>query len=220
VFTFDRKTDLKEKGMADRRENKKKALSGNIDITDEDVYEAMKEIPGYVDITTGDFKEIYRHAYTRAIERILRAVKAKDIMTKKVVAVDSSTPLTEVARLLGVHGISGLPVVGEGGELVGVISEKDFIRHMGVQDKTTFMMVLAECLEGKACSIQPVRGQSAGDIMNSPAITVEEDRSIAEIAAVFKEKNINRVPVLNQKGDLVGIVSRADILQSGFFEND
>jgi CBS domain-containing membrane protein len=206
--------------MADHVENNKKTLSRAIDITDEDVYEAMKEIPGYVDITTGDFKEIYRHAYTHAVERFLRAVKAKDIMTKKVVSVNSDTPLTEVARLLGVHGISGLPVVGEGGGVVGVVSEKDFIRHMGVQDKTTFMMVLAECLEGKACSIEPVRGRAAGDIMSSPAITVEEDRSIIEIMAVFKEKNINRVPVLNAKGDLVGIVSRADILQSGFFENN
>ena len=206
--------------MADRRENNKKALSGNIDITDEDVYKAMKEIPGYVDITTGDFKELYRHAYKHAIERFLNAVKAKDIMTKKVVSVDSNTPLTEVARLLGVHTISGLPVVDEGGGVVGVVSEKDFIRHMGVQDKTTFMMVLAECLEGKACSIQPVRGQAAGDIMTSPAITVEEDCSIVEIAAVFKEKNINRVPVLNTKGSMVGIVSRADILKSGFFELD
>ena len=100
--------------MADHLENDKKTLPRNIDITDEDVYEAMKEIPGYVDITTGDFKEIYRHAYKHAVERFLRAVKAKDIMTKKVVSVDSSTPLTEVARLLGVHGISGLPSDHEG----------------------------------------------------------------------------------------------------------
>ena len=206
--------------MADHLENDKKTLPRNIDITDEDVYEAMKEIPGYVDITTGDFKEIYRHAYKHAVERFLRAVKAKDIMTKKVVSVDSSTPLTEVARLLGVHGISGLPVVEEGRGVVGVVSEKDFIRNMGVQDKTTFMMVLAECLEGKACSIQPVRGQAARHIMSSPAITVEEDRSIVEIMAVFKEKNINRVPVINKTGGMVGIVSRADILQSGFFESD
>lgn len=205
------KTDFRETDMADHPDSNKKDLSGAVDITDEDVYDAMKEIPGYVDITTGDFKEIYRHAYKRAVERLIRSVKARDVMTREVISVDINDSVTEAARILGEHGISGVPVVESGGRVVGVLSEKDFLRHMGSQDKMAFV---AECLREEGEVDVSVREKTAGDIMVSPAITVDEETPIVEIAAIFRDKKINRVPVLNKKGELKGIVSRADIIQS------
>jgi CBS-domain-containing membrane protein len=174
----------------------------------------MKEIPGYLDITPGDFKEVYRHAYRRAVERLKRSVKAKDVMTRDVVFVDINTPMKGVAQTLGEHGISGLPVVDLEGKVVGVISEKDFLRHMGAQDKMTFMAFVAERLKEEGCVDVSIGGRTAGEIMTSPAVTVDENRPIIEIATLFKEKNINRVPVINRKGGLVGLVSRADIIES------
>ena len=186
----------------------------SIDISDEDVYVAMKGISGYLDITPGDFKEVYRLAYKKAVERLTSAVKAVDIMNREVVFVHKNTPTKEVARSLGRHGISGLPVVDDIGTVEGVISEKDFLMHMGAHKKMTFMEVVAECLLGDGCVALSIRGKTAADIMTSPAVTVHEETSIMEIADIFTEKNINRVPVINQKGNLVGIVSRNDILQS------
>ena len=183
-----------------------------VDISDDDIYDAMKEIPGYLDITPGDFKEVFRFAYQHAVER-LSSVKAGDVMVTEVVSVTRKTPLDQVAAVMARHGISGVPVVEEGEGVVGVISEKDFLTRMGEQDTETFMGVVAECLKGLGCVAVSIRGQNAEDIMTSPAVTVNEETSIREIANLLTEKNINRVPVINRKGHLVGIISRADIVR-------
>jgi CBS domain-containing protein len=185
----------------------------NADVSDEDIYEAMKEIPGYLDITPGDFKEVYQTAYRHALKRITSSVRARDIMTKEVFFVRRNTLVEEVAEMLARQKIAGAPVVEENGRVVGVISEKDFLSRMGVNDPKTFMGVIAQCLKGKGCVAISIRAKKAEDIMTSPAITVSEDTPLQEIAAIFTEKNINRAPVTDSKGSLIGIVSRADILR-------
>ena len=111
-------------------------------------------------------------------------------------------------------GISGLPVIGRDDQVAGIISEKDFLSRMGTGKGTTFMGVVAECLKGKGCVAVSVRPQKAKDIMSSPAITVNEESTAGEIARLFTEKGINRVPVVDGKGRLTGIVSRADIVRA------
>lgn len=184
------------------------------DISDEDVYVAMKEIPGYLDITPGDFKEVFHLAYRHAVERFASSVKAKDVMTKNVVFVTGKTSLKEAAETMANHGISGVPVLEDDKRIIGVLSEMDFRSHMGAQDTMTFMGIVAECLEGKGCVAVSIRGKKTEDIMTSPAVTVDQETSVMEVANIFQEKNINRVPVIDKEGNLAGIISRADILQS------
>ena len=189
-------------------------FSGNpIDISDYDILEAMKKMEGYVDITTGDFKEVYRFAYQHAVDRLMNFTKAKEIMTENVVFVKRDTSLLEIAEIMANNEISGLPVVDEEGKVIGVISEKDFLSRMGAKSSMEF---IARFLKNKGDITEPILKQKAGDIMTSPALTVNEDTSISEITDIFKAKNINRVPVINEKGKLVGIISRADALQSPF----
>ena len=196
----------------------KKELAIDIEISDEDIYEAMKNIPGYLDITPADLKEIYKFAYRHALQRITQAVRAHDIMTTQVFSVNRTTPVMEVAELMAEKTVSGIPVLEEDGKVAGIISEKDFLSHMGSRDKTHFMAVVAECLKGKGCVAMPIRSQKAEDIMTSPAVTVKEDTSVIEIANLFTEKNINRVPVINEEGTLKGIVSRADIVRASLMK--
>jgi len=185
-----------------------------MDISDSDILKAMKNISGYLDITPGDFKEIYRFAYRHAVERLRHSVRAKDVMTKDVIFVRKDTSLEEVADLLNRHLISGVPVLDDDKRVVGVISEKDFIFQMGAQDKRTFMGVVAHCLKSKGCVAITMRKQKAEDIMTSPAITASENTPIFEIANIFTEKKINRTPVVDQKNKLAGIVTRTDIVRS------
>jgi CBS-domain-containing membrane protein len=187
---------------------------GGMDLTDQDVQEAMKAIPGYLDITPGDFKELYRNAYRHAVERISRSIIAKDIMAKDVISVRREALLHEVAEIMGSRGISGVPVVDADSRVVGVISETDFLTRMGASGPKNFMSVMATCLKAKGCITLPIQAQTAEDIMSSPAITVTEQATYTEITRLFLEKGINRAPVVDQQGHLVGIVSRADILEA------
>jgi CBS domain-containing protein len=189
---------LEEILVIEREHSKETRIPFQLELSDEDIFDAMKQISGYLDITPGDFKEIYGLAFQHAINRFTRAVEAKK----------------EVAETMGRHGISGVPVVDEGQMVVGIISEKDFLSHMGVQKNITFMSVVAECLIGNGCMAVDIRGKSAGDIMTSPAITVYEDTSIMEVDNRMRNHRINRVPVLNQMDKLSGIVTRTDLLPS------
>ncbi len=83
-----------------------------LEIKEEDILEAMRAIPGYLDITPGDFKEVYRLAFAHALERLRRAITAAEIMTTDVVAVNPDTPVAEVAAAMGEQG--GLRGAGGG----------------------------------------------------------------------------------------------------------
>ena len=184
------------------------------EISDSDIFKAMKEIQGYLDITPSDLKEIYRHAFRHAQERINRPIKAAEIMTKGVHHVGVDTPLGKVAELMARNGVSGVPVLDETGRVAGVISEKDFLSRMGAAGTAHVMGIIAACLGGKGCGAMPIRGRVASDIMAAPAITVREDTPTIEIMSIFTAKHINRVPVVDGSDKLAGIVSRADILRA------
>jgi len=185
-----------------------------MDLSDEDVLKAMKDISGYLDITPGDFKEIYSFAYRHAVERQIHSTRAQDAMTEEVVFVNRTTPLKDVADILNRHDISGVPVVDDENKVVGVISEKDFLFNMGAKETRTFMGVVAHCLKNKGCVAISMQKQKAQDIMSSPAVTVSENTLVSEIASIFTEKKINRTPVTDPNDILIGIVTRTDIVKS------
>lgn len=183
-------------------------------LTDKDIFEAMKTIPGYLDITPADFKEIYIRAYQQAIERINRSVVAGDIMTRKVVKVKKDTPVVEAAAIMGKNGVSGVPVVDDGDKVLGVVSEKDILRGLVDVDPPNLMTVVAECLQGKKRLALPLWEKKAQEVMSYPAITIQLNTTLSEIAQIFFTRAINRAPVIDPNGRLVGLVSRGDLIKA------
>ncbi len=117
------------------------------------------------------------------------------------------TSLKETAAKMSANGISGVPVIDERNIVVGVISENDFLFHMGPKKARSTMEVIAQCLSNKGCVAVSMRTGIAKDIMTSPAITVFDDTPLFEIASIFAKKDINRVPVIDQNGHLLGIIA-------------
>jgi CBS domain-containing membrane protein len=194
--------------------DKPDAPTPGIEIKEEDILEAMRAIPGYLDITPGDFKEVYGLAFQHALERLSLAVTAAEIMTIDVVTVAPDTPVAEVAAAMGRRGVSGVPVVDAGQKVVGVISEKDFLTRMGVQEPKNFMSLVANCLMTKGCVALPIKAALAGDIMSTPAVTVAPDTPVKDIALLLTQSGINRVAVTDPDGRLLGLVSRGDIVKA------
>lgn len=185
-----------------------------VDITEQDAFNAMKTLRGYIDITPGDFREIYRVAYALAKERMLNSLTAGDVMTTSVHSVGSDMDLIKTATLLAEKGVSGAPVVNHDGKIVGVVSEKDFLFKMGAERTGSFMQVIAHCLKNKGCVALPMLNSVVADIMTVPAITAPVSISIAEISTLFMEKNINRLPIVGSDEKPIGIVTRSDIVNS------
>jgi len=185
-----------------------------VDISDQDVVAAMKAMQGYIDITPADFREVYRVAYALAKDRMMNALKAADVMGRPVYTVRADADLLAAATLLAEKGISGAPVIDPDGRVVGVISEKDFLRKMGAGLSGSFMQVIALCLKNKGCVATAMINRTAGDIMSAPPITAGTDISIGAIAALLTEKNINRLPIVDADSRPVGIVTRTDLVNS------
>lgn len=184
------------------------------EISDEDIYEAMKEINGYLDISLSDFRELYLKAYSHAKHRYEHSVKARHIMTREVISVGRGTGLVEVAELLAKFDISGVPVVTPDMAVIGVISEKDYLRRMVRSSSQNFMSVIAECLGNKGCLASAINAEKAEDIMISPAIICHTETPLFGLSALMNTHKINRLPVTDEKNRLVGIISRADLVRA------
>jgi len=142
-------------------------------------------------------------------------MKATDIMTATVVTVGPDTGIKEIAKLLATHQISAVPVVDPENHILGIVSEGDLIRRA---DRSTFKGPKAWWLaiiispEKRASEYIRDHGTQAQDVMTRDVITVSEDASLHDIAALLEKHRIKRVPV-TRDGKLSGIVSRANLLQ-------
>jgi CBS domain-containing protein len=145
-------------------------------------------------------------------------MKAKDIMSREVITVTKDVTIQETAKLLTEHQISGLPVL-EGKKVIGMVTEGDLIFQDRKLDPPAFIELLGgviflkdpnKYLEG----FRKMIATRVEDMMTTKVISVREDTPIEEIAAIMTEKRINRIPVLDEKGELVGIVSRQDLVKS------
>lgn len=143
-------------------------------------------------------------------------MKARDVMTGQVVAIRAETPIRNIARLLLEKRISAVPVLDVLGALVGIVSEEDLIGVDETDWEERRDRWLARLAEGEPLSaefLSSLHGHTAGDVMSKPVITVFEDTELSEIARIFQESRIKRVPVVCS-GRIVGIVSRADLLRA------
>lgn len=119
-----------------------------------------------------------------------------DVMTRGTIAVRDDVPLTEAARLLDKHHISGVPVVDRDGELVGVLSQTDLLRARVIDH---------------LWSVLP--GLAVRHLMTTPAVVATEQTTIDEAAALMEQKQIHRLVVVGPDGRTpVGILSVSDLI--------
>lgn len=140
-------------------------------------------------------------------------MKIEEIMTTDVRTVTSDATLKDVAVVLAENGISGVPVCGSDGRVLGVVSEADILlkeydagQRLGGP--------LAWLVDGRRdTTVAKALATTAAEAMTAPAITIGPKRSVAEAARELTERNVNRLPVV-QGGTLVGIVTRADLVRA------
>lgn len=141
-------------------------------------------------------------------------MRAKDIMTVGPVSVAPETTVSEIAQLLLDRRISGVPVVDADNRVLGVVSEGDLMRRPEIRGPRRRSWWLAMFGDDPAdAEFVKTRGRFAHEVMSAPAVTVDEEASVAEIAELLEERGIKRVPVLRD-GRLTGVVSRADLLRA------
>jgi CBS domain-containing protein len=145
-------------------------------------------------------------------------MNAHDLMSTDLVTVAPETPLRDVAKTLLRHRISAVPVVDDGGALVGIVSEGDLIGRKKTERETRSEWWLMRLADGEPLNDEFLAHlQSplavAREIMSSPVIAVSEDTPIDEIATLMGAHRVKRLPVLRD-GHVVGVLRRADLLRT------
>jgi CBS domain-containing protein len=142
-----------------------------------------------------------------------------DIMTPSPIVVQPETSLAEAVKTLAERRISGLPVVDPAGKLVGVISETDLMwQETGVKSPA-FITILDSVifLENPAKYEQELHkalGQTVGEVMTKKNIvTVKPDKPLREAAQLMHDRSVHRLPVVDDTGHLIGILTRGDIIR-------
>jgi len=144
-------------------------------------------------------------------------ITAKDIMTTDVVTVDPETNVKEAANLMSEKDISGLPVV-QNGELVGIVTENDLI----IKDKKLHFpeyinviggIIYLESYKKFREEFKKFVAVKVKELMTEDVVTVSPDTSIEDLATIMHQENINRLPVVDNSGQLIGIVTRGNIVK-------
>ncbi len=139
-------------------------------------------------------------------------MNVSQIMTTKVVSVDRQTSLKEVARLLTIHRVAGLPVLGADGKVVGVVSEGDILwKETGLAPESDNL--IARLLNVADHDDDKLEARTAGEAMSTPAITIAPNATVAQAARSMIDQRVNRLPVVNE-GRLVGIIARSDLVRA------
>ncbi len=142
---------------------------------------------------------------------------AREVMSAPVVTARPDTPVKDLATLLATHKISGVPIVDDGGQVVGIVSESDFLTKLRHAEKHQGIRGTLERLadpEGERKSGARV----ASELMASPAITADVGATVRDVVGLMTSHKVNRIPILDGT-TLVGIVTRADVLRT-FMRSD
>ncbi|MEQ8187880.1 MAG: CBS domain-containing protein [Candidatus Eremiobacterota bacterium] len=132
-------------------------------------------------------------------------MKARDVMTKQVITVSSDLSIRKLIQLLITERISGVPVVDDAGEVIGIISERDILKAV---DRLIKVKVSLDEEREQKGSFNWVDG-----IMTKEVIFVSEDDPVEHVCKLMSERKIHRVPVMKGK-KIVGIITSMDVLKT------
>jgi len=154
----------------------------------------------------------------------MAGLTAKDIMSKKVITIGKNDTIEKLSELLVNNKISGVPVVDENNKMVGIVSEADIIvqdadLHFPRYFKLLDGIIYLESLNKFKRNLEKHLAIKVGDIMTQKVKTVNENTPINEIADLMLDSRVNRVPVMDKSNNLVGIITRADIVKSMVLHN-
>lgn len=141
----------------------------------------------------------------------MRTWLVRDVMTTDVATVAEETPYRDIVEILAARRVSAVPVIDAFEHVVGVVSEADLMRKVEFAGDDS----IRHLFEGRRQRLARAKagGDRARDLMTTPAVTAMAETSIVAAARRMDDENVKRLPVVDELGRLVGIVTRSDLLR-------
>jgi len=145
-------------------------------------------------------------------------LKVKDIMTRELITVSPETEISQATKLLLENRINGIPVTDETGKLVGILCQSDLIaqqKKLPIPSFFTFLdgLIALSSMKQLEKEVQKIAAITVAQAMTPNPVTVQPDTDIEKVAALMVDKSFHTIPVID-KGELVGIVGKEDILKT------
>lgn len=145
------------------------------------------------------------------------SIEARAAMTRDVLTVGPDETVSAVSRKMAQRAVSAVPVVDEGGKVVGMLSEGDILRRFGAEHQRRRAWWLNQIAEGMKLAPEfldyvSLDHQRVKDLMNAPVITATEDTPLSHIVDLMVIHKVKRIAIVTD-GKLAGIVSRADVVR-------
>ena len=142
-------------------------------------------------------------------------MQAKDVMSEDVVCLHVGASIFDAAELLIGTGVSATPVVNDEGMLVGIVSEADLMRRseIGTAPKKSWLLRLVANDATSAREFVQSHSRRVAEVMTKKVITASEDTDLGKLAELMETHSVKRLPIVRD-GEVVGIVSRADLLRA------
>jgi CBS domain-containing protein len=135
----------------------------------------------------------------------------RDVMTTEVVAVEAWTPFKEIVARLAQHRISAVPVVDADRRVLGIVTEADLLLKQEHPDPKADVSLI--WTRRRRRERAKAAAAVAAKLMTAPAVTVAPTATVTEAARRMHTARVKRLPVVDERGQLLGIVSRADLLK-------
>jgi CBS domain-containing protein len=141
-----------------------------------------------------------------------------DVMTPNPISVTPDTVLKDAIQLMADNHVGGLPVINADSDLVGILSESDLMWQTTGIEMPTYIMLLDSVIYLKNPNqynqeLHKALGQLVKDVMTDHVVTITPDQSLREAAHLMHDKQVRRLPVVDGEQQVVGILTRGDIVR-------
>ncbi|MDA7414816.1 HPP family protein [Xenophilus arseniciresistens] len=192
-----------------------KAAAAASRFTSADFDAALAHYNQVLDISRDDLEELLHQAELAAWHRTLGELRCEDIMSRQLVTAEFGTSLAEAWGLLQRHRIKALPVLGRGGQLIGIFTLADFVRHAlssqprSVQGLRQRLRVLLRP-SSRSHSRKP---EVVGQLMNTAVSSARPDQRVVELIPLFGQGGHHHLPVVDEQQRAVGIITQSDLVR-------
>ena len=186
----------------------------------EDYERALQSMDTFIDIEVNDLMTLTERAQYFAGQRATESLKVSRIMSHPVQVVREQTTMSDAAHLMLTQRISGLPVVDSDERLVGVITEADFLRGLGVpaHHPTHNLWQTLESMFGHLLHHGEIEGPNdpVADHMVRGVVCASADHDVDDVIKLMKQHCVKRVLVCNDQRHVMGMVTRSDLVRIFF----
>lgn len=182
-----------------------------IELSDRDILDAMRHIPGYLDVSTEDFRQIYHLAHASAVDHLLGGIDTASLLRRDMTPLTADLPMDQAAARIVQSGYKGLPVVDAERRVIGILTEADFLRRLKA---SSFLELMLRLLTDPSSFTHRCHETRVAEAMTTPVVTIPVAAKFNDVMSAFTRHPGRGMPAVDAQERFAGMVLRKDFLMA------